>query len=662
MNDSEIKGILGENRRRMRELNRPYNQYLGIGSPIPRFELRLTNNESLHLPIHMKEESFIRELLGYFSVEGWARDKTPDKEVRKQLFQIALDGITQLRFSYDFEFWAITCVKIQDKESDGIVPFRLRRPQRKLLQKLEECRVAGEPIRIILLKARQWGGSTEIQIYMAWIQLLLKKNWHSTIVADVENQAKNIKFMYSRLIQHHPKSVCKATFSPFEGSMKNKIIEERGCVISIGSMREPESLRSSDIRMAHLSEVGSWKETEGKKPEDVIQTIAGSVHTMPYTMIVMESTAKGVGNFFHRQWQDAESGKSRYHGVFIGWFEIEMYSKPIDNKEYEGFIKKMSEHDWFMWEAGASLEGINWYNWKKTTENYDDWRMASEFPTTAAEAFQSTGRRAFAPTYVARLRKTCIEPLLKGEIYADSNSGKEALKNIHIEASANGLMSVWQHPDTEIKMPDRYLVAVDIGGRTIQADFSVIRVIDRYWMAQGGVPELVLTWRGHLDQDLVIWKAVMIAKLYNEGLIIPESNSLDIKDSEGDHILTILDEIVDYYPNIYCRTDPERIRQGAPVRYGFHTNIKSKVAAIDNLNALMRESGYLEYDRRVVDEYDYYEIKPNGSYGAVDGQHDDLVMATAIGLKVCMQMEPPREVKKRPGGRVTRKIVSEASF
>lgn len=66
----------------------------------------------------------------------------------------------RLRCRHDFEFWAVTCVRIKDKRSSKLVPFRLNRPQRRVLAMMEEKRTDGEPIRMIMLKARQWGGRT----------------------------------------------------------------------------------------------------------------------------------------------------------------------------------------------------------------------------------------------------------------------------------------------------------------------------------------------------------------------------------------------------------------------------------------------------------------------------------------------------------------------
>ena len=66
---------------------------------------------------------------------------------------------------------------------------------------------------------------------------------------------------------------------------------------------------------------------------------------------------------------------------------------------------------------------------------------------------------------------------------------------------------------------------------------------------------------------------------------------------------------------------------------------------------------YLERDLRSVDEMASYEVKPDGSYGGVEGTHDDLVIATAGGVWLSISYMPlPRIktthhiVKRRRGG------------
>jgi hypothetical protein len=652
----DINKILTENKKRLAELYEEYNPYRGIGSPIERFKFAIPDAPEgfteIHLPESMKSLAVVSALLKFGSIKELA--KNLGKEYSQGFIDGIWEGITSDRFDHDFEFWAAFAARIQDKKTKRSIPFILRKAQRKLLRELEEMRLAGIPIRIILLKARQWGGSTLVQIYMDWIQLRIKKNWHSAIIADVEDQARNIRGMQTKLAELYPESLGTITFKPFEGSSKNKVIADRGCIIGVGSAQKPESLRSFDFAMVHMSEVGLWKSTPNRSAEDLVQSVRATIPDEPLSLEVLESTAKGVGNFFHREWQAAYSGRSGYKAVFVGWWEIDMYQMDIDN--YKTFIKTMDDYDWFLWELGATLEGIHWYKHTKASKNYDDWRMKSEYPSTADEAFQSSGQRYFKPKYVIQARKTCRPPRFIGELFADGPKKADAFKGLDFDEVGKGNLFVWELPDEEEEVTERYVVVVDIGGKTENADWSIIKVFDRFQQSQGGVPEVVATWRGHLDQDLVVWKAAQIARFYHNALLVVESNSLHKEKSEGDFFLTVLDEIADYYDNIFHRTDPTKIKQGLPPMYGFHTNKSTKTMVLVALNAALREIGYYERDSRTCDEMDYYETKPNGTVGAVEGEHDDLVMATAIGVWVCVSyLDLPKPKPKRKDKTSSRK-------
>lgn len=636
MDKERCESIIRENRRRQKLLCRPYDAYSGIGSPLDRTKLKINAKEYMLIPAEMCKNREIAKIIATGSILAYCKLNAEEE-------QDVLHNILRLRMEYDFEYWCATCVKIQDKLTKKIVPFTLRKPQLKLFKTLYGSMIKEKPIRVIVLKARQWGGSTLVQIFMAWVQLFHRTGWHSVIVADVEDQARNIKSMYSRLAQHHPEEVLPIIFNSFEGSSKNKIIENRDCIIYMGSMQKPDSLRSADVMMAHLSEVGLWKATEGKKPEDLVQSVGGTVPLEPYTMVVMESTAKGIGNFFHKEWCKAVAGENGYLPVFVAWYEIEIYSIPFASAvKRREFALSLNDTEQSYFTLGATLEAIHWYRTKKYTDSYDDWRMGCEFPTTPAEAFQSTGRRAHSPTHVEAMRKYTYDPPFVGDLYASRTHGEGAIDStLHFEPSEGGDVHLWAMPDKSISMKRRYIVSMDIGGRGKDADWSVISVIDRFWLTEGGVEECIGTCRFHLDQDLAVWKAVQVASFFNNALLVVEANSLDSKGSEGDHTLTILDEIKGRYSNLYCRTDPQRIIEGVPERYGFFTSKASKSDLVNQMNKRLREQGYIERDRRALDEIDFYEIKDDGTFGAVDGQHDDIYMSRAIGLKASQTHEAP---------------------
>ena len=100
----------------------------------------------------------------------------------------------------------------------------------------------------------------------------------------------------------------------------------------------------------------------------------------------------------------------------------------------------------------------------------------------------------------------------------------------------------------------------------MKTDWSVIRVLDRYWISDGGIPEFIFTWRGHLDADLVAWKSMQVATLYHNALLVIESNYYDARKNKDvnseDYSITVTNIIAEHYDNLYVRTHPEKISDG----------------------------------------------------------------------------------------------------
>ncbi len=105
--------------------------------------------------------------------------------------------------------------------------------------------------------------------------------------------------------------------------------------------------------------------------------------------------------------------------------------------------------------------------------------------------------------------------------------------------------------------------------------------------------------------------------------------------------------------------------EGAPRKYGFHTNIATKPMIISTLVKVIREGSYVERDIRCLDEYNFYEKKKNGAFGAIIGKHDDLLMTRAIGLHIAFyEMELPKEIdirKRQPHSAHGRRDVKSAA-
>lgn len=674
-----IKNIVEENNRRNAEVYARFNPISGYGSVGERVKVYMDDFpiRTQYLPVEMMNVPLVKRLLKCGTLKVFIEKLGSAEEDYENDRLKVIQQFVRLRCRYDFPFWAATFVYIKNKGGGEDVLFRLTRPQRKFVAKLEELRKAKKPIRLVLLKARQWGGSTTSQLYMAWLQLVHKVGLNSLIIAHQGAGSDEIKDMFDRMIKNYPVDMLHKLGEIYNENEPKLVgvgksgsihrVPQRNCKIKIGTAERPDSCRGGDYNLVHLSEVGLWKATEGKKPEDIVRSACSGVLLRPYTMIVYESTANGTGNFFQKEYDDAKNGRSQFEAMFVSWFDIEQYSIPLDDvevfaqmlysgRENDGVPSSREENGkylWWLWEQGATLEAINWYI-QERAKYTEHGLMASEFPSDDVEAFVHSGARVFDKYKVEKLRPSCRPPRYIGEVYADADEGKKALQNIRFAEDKQGFLHIWEMPEVDESevVTDRYLTIVDVGGRSNKADWSVILVLDRLFMAEGGKPTVVAQWYGHIDIDLLAWKAAQIAAFYDNSMLVIESNTLETHDRErevdGDQSGFILNQIKDVYPNLYARKQSEEaIREGLPVNYGFHTNISTKPMIISTLVKVIRENLYTERDERCLEEYLCYEKKPNGAFGAIVGKHDDLLMTRAIGLHICFfEMDIPKFVPR----------------
>lgn len=670
-----ISKILEENEVRLKRLNAEYNPITGKDAPGDRVLLHIPDFAlpDQWVPKEMLNNKLVNNILEYGSIQQFI-DEYPFEDEPPTFHEVETQ-LRRIRHKYDFINWAYMCIKIKAKKG-GRVRFKLNYAQLKVLAVCEALRKSGVPIDIIICKARQWGGSTFSIFYQMWLALKWRESHSFVVAAQNKTVAKSIVRMLTQAMKTYPAwdlglpeneklSLANVDDTCYElRDSKNQRVRDHD--IYVGTILEPDGIRGFATSGAHYSETGVWKDTPERRPGDLIRSISGGIPVMPYTMQAMESTPKGAGNFFHDMWKDAKNGKSNFHPVFIPWYFIPHDTLPIDNKEEfikwlwegrnddqpNGKWKDSGKHYWWLWTLGATLEGINWYRYKRLS--YNDYAlMASEAPSDDIEAFQFSGEKVFDFREVDMMRKTCKPPVAEGELVSDGGKGESVLRNIRFIKKRLGDLKIWEFPDKEAKISNRYLVTVDVGGRSSKADWSVIRVFDRYMMTIGGKPELVAQMRYHTDHDLLAYDAMRIAKWYNDALLVFESNTLETKDRErdvdGNMIEYILDTIAGLYDNLYARKQSaEQIEQGEPKRWGFHTNTATKPGLIANLQECIRDQLYVERWDPCLDEMAMYQKNDKGQYAAPagEGNHDDMLMCTAIALWVCFrEMDMPKWIE-----------------
>ena len=684
-----LEMMLAEDDRRHNEIFKEYDPITGVGCYDfdNRVLVRIGDIKfsEMYVPKICFGYPMFRDVARCQSVERYIT-KILKKKVTDNLLSFVEKELYRIRMKEDPEFAIYLTDQIYHKRLGHLVRFKLNNPQRKLLALFEDMRKKGVPIRVVILKARQWGGSTLTQLYMKWIQdFRHPEGWNSVILAQTNGTSNRIKAMYATAVRKQPGWTIghdgeALDFTPFERSNSDfQVSNQKGAVrsstISIASFNNFEALRGANFHMAHYSETAMWKKTPEHDPEDVVSAVSSGITEDAENMEVFESTGKGMAGFFYDKCQDAMNpeNNSNYAFLFIAFFEIENDQTPVENRvEFAKWLfenrysnecpkgyRESGKFFWRLWEIGASFDAINWYRERRNSYTAHGY-MATEAPIDPIDAFKNSGKMVFDQYSIDEMQKTFKrEPLYTKNIVLPKVTKKNSqlYKNATFKIAEDGCLKIWEEPNNKVlQITNRYIVCVDIGGKSDTSDYSVMTVLDRKGLLLNGVPRVVARWRGHLRHDRLAWVAAALAYYYDNALLVIESNTADRNrdsNTEGDHFGTIIEEIADYYPNLYeSKRSSEEVSDEKTQKWGFQTNVLTKGWVVDTLIACVDDALWDEPDSQCYAELRIYERKEDGRTGNIEGKnnHDDIVMSTGIALWVCFNdMERPawKELKRR---------------
>lgn len=645
--EHDIATVLEENKIRYKhwlQATQEYNPFVGIGSPIERFELTFKNHK-IYLPMEMKKEKIVQALM-----EKSVEQICQEEGVSEKVF---MDAFIEVRIKYDYEYWCATCAKIEDGETNEMVPLILTLPQRLSLKDREAQRMAGKWVRQIELKHRQYGSSTEKNAYIFWRQNVCSKGMNVYLCSLDKSGATEIVRRYENIIKYYPPELGQYGLTRYKQSGSTFMVKGSNSTLNIGSAENPNAPSGRTVQWVLISEAGKMSSTEAKGANKLITNMVSMVRLAPGTGILIESTAEQVGVWFRKQVYKAEAGTSAFKLTFIKWTSDERCSLPLHESEWEDFVRTWGEYEWKLWaDHDCTIQQIYWYKEKESA--YDQlWEMRQENPTTIDEAFAGAGKKVYSPAMIKIAQKTVRDPDYIGDVFGRATIGEMALEDLKFEENPAGQLKIWRHPKdyvTEKPVANRYVIYVDIGGTTKDADYSVIKVGDRAPMLEGGYMEVAGVWRGHIDPELLAWKSAQIGKFFrvyeDYAKLAIEVNSLYSRGNttDGIHYMTVLNQLAGKYPNMYIRDNEENI-QTQTTKYGFHMTEKSKDMLVSALKTAWRpnEGGYIERSQNAVDEARFFEIKEDGKMGAIDGEHDDeLISSGGIAWLSMYEMDEPR--------------------
>jgi hypothetical protein len=363
------------------------------------------------------------------------------------------------RLKDDLEHYARRCLKIRTK-SGATTQFLFNRAQSYIHERLEAQRHQIGRVRALILKGRQQGCSTYVG-GRYYHRATHTRGLRVFILTHEDAATQNLFDMVTRFHDNCPEAVRPETGA---ANAKELMFPGLDSGYKVGTAGTQGTGRSATIQLLHGSEVGFWKFAETHA--------AGILQTVPDedgTEIILESTANGMGNFFHQRWRAAEQGEGDYIGVFVPWLWQDEYrrSVPPDFVATDEEVEYAELH-------GADLEQIVWRR-HKIGELKDPLLFKQEYPATAQEAFQTTGHDSYIkPEAVLRARQAKREswgPLIMGVDPARFGDDRfsiayrqgrkvhrvESKSKIDVVAGAN-----WVKSEIDRERPDRAFV--DVGG------------------------------------------------------------------------------------------------------------------------------------------------------------------------------------------------------
>lgn len=506
-----------------------------------------------------------------------------------------------LSIARDFRRYCLNNLKILSKQGE-LIPLTLNQEQEIIVEAVLKCLTEGRPIRLILLKDRQIGVSTVVEALIYW-WTATHKNLQSKIVAHDTTTSLKLYNMFKRYYDNS-----NPVFKPqTKYNTRNDLLFDNDegtglkSQIDTSSAENTSSGRGDTIHWLHGSEVAVWR-----NGEELVSGLMQAVPLLPNTAIFLESTANGVGDFFHRTWQASKRGESAFTPLFFPWTmhqEYRLNAPDFQPTKEEKELKRQYSLD---------NEQLMWRREKKKEFVSNPDKFYQEYPLTDSEAFLSSGNPRFNIKELIKLEEQCREGQ-SVELFE-----KKSISGLLITPKPlpNAPLRVWEQPQDN----KSYVIGADVA-EGIGGDYSVATVVDK------DSRKTVARWRGDLQPTDFGEVLEQLGRWYNHALIGVEINN---------HGLTTVQRLVDMgYDSLYRKESgiDERYQEYTS-KLGWRTDIKSKPLMIDGLAEAIAKQQIIDYDRVFVNECMTYVTDERGKTNAQEGCHDDTVMSTAIAYQL----------------------------
>lgn len=410
-------------------------------------------------------------------------------------------------------------------------------------------------------------------------------NTTSVIVAHTQDDAATLfdraKFMFYSIPD---------IFKPHVkySNRKELVFDKINSSYFIGSAEARDFGRGKTINNLHLSEVAS--------PSYNDTFVMGILEAVPRTgTIILESTAQGEGNMFHRYFIGATEKVNEFTGHYYRWFELEEYQIPLYPGEEKSFHLSVEEQN-LKNKYGLSLAQMKWRREKQARLGN---RFVQEYPEDDwDEAFIKSGSPVFDTVWL-------------------NARDKDLPEQFPAEIWLGGDLYIYKI----VEPGARYVVGADTSEGDINSDYSSAMVLK---ISPLPVEQVALL-HGRWTPDVFSEKLWRIGRAYNNAMIAVERNN---------HGHAVLQNLAN---GIMRRGEVKfppysTIFVGPDKKLGWLTTNLSKPQMLQELDRALRADEIIINSKKFINEAKKYSFLKGSSMGASTGNYDDIVMAMAIAV------------------------------
>src|SRR5579863_9990848 len=518
---------------------------------------------------------------------------------------------------------------IKNRETHAMTQFTFFPSQERRLQRMREQWRREGHIRIIDLKARRVGFSSQTT-GLLWCRGLGFPNMNLKIVAHLAPSAEELFRVPSDLSRGFPEF-------PLEDIQQKKIYFRHNngdSHLTIATAGTPAAGRGGTLSGLLLSEAAKYYDPE------IFVAMISSVSKGPGSMIIIESTAngrEGPGAAFAEYWDEAVAGRNGYIPNFASWLEDPAFIRP--EEEAEDAPRDNLEKELMAPPFNATREQIAWMRRTKAEDCRNvETAFLTDFPHCPEVAFQISGEPALPREECTYIQGTIKPPLARGKFYRAVRHAK-----VEFHPDDNGPVFLWKYPTNENNKPDgmHYYVGADAALGTEEGDFTA------YCCLCGETGELACRFAERVPPEILAEQLDMCGNFYNRAMV-----NIELTGNLGRWALKVLRD--DYhYSNIYVwkgRDDRKRGRSRS-MSLGFEMNQATRRLIVDAARSGIRmgmnfqPGGLILNDGALASQMLGMTIKE--WRWEIKRDHDDIAVAWMIA---CLTREqyPPARMKFAP--------------